>query len=213
MRIINISDTHNRHQYIPQLPDADVLIHAGDATGMGTTAEIEQFANWLNALPIKHKIYVPGNHDWGFQRDFVKHEALFVGVQVLHERSIEIDGVKFYGAAWQPEFCNWAFNVPRGPESAANWARIPDDVNVLITHGPPFGTLDLIHIGGTMRIENVGCEELAKRITDLKDLKLHVFGHIHDSHGHITKDGVTYINASFLNDSYVPAYGPIVVDI
>lgn len=211
MRIVAISDTHNKHQYL-SLPDGDVLIHAGDATSMGSDKEIEFFASWFNAQKFKHKIFVPGNHDWGFERDFAKYAALFTDAHVLHDASVEIDGIKFYGAAWQPEFCNWAFNVPRGAESAANWAKIPDDVNILITHGPPYGTLDLVH-SGRLSIENVGCEALEERIKHLKDLKLHIFGHIHDSHGHIVKDNVAYVNASFLNDSYVPAYPPVVIQL
>lgn len=211
MKIVTISDTHNKHQYL-QLPEGDVLIHAGDATSMGSVAEVEAFANWFNAQPFTNKLFIPGNHDWLFQRDFAKAEAMFTGVQVLHERAVTIDGIKFYGAAWQPEFCNWAFNVPRGAASAANWAKIPDDTNVLITHGPPYGTLDLIHTGG-LSLESVGCEALTERIKTLPQLAVHIFGHIHDSHGSVVKDNVAYVNASFLNDSYMPAYAPIVIEL
>lgn len=211
MKIVAISDTHNQHQYL-NLPEGDILIHAGDATGMGTEKEIKNFADWFSSQKFPYKIFVPGNHDWGFQRDFKKYENMFWGVQVLHERDVTIEGIKFYGAAWQPEFCNWAFNVPRDATAVANWAKIPDDTNVLITHGPPYGTLDLIHTGG-LSIENVGCEALTDRIKSLQQLQLHIFGHIHDCHGYLVKDNVAYVNAAFLNDNYAPAYPPIVIEL
>lgn len=211
MRIVAISDTHNSHQYL-NLPEGDILIHAGDATGLGSEKEIKNFADWFNSQKFTHKIFVPGNHDWGFQLDFAKYEAMFYGVQVLHERAITIEGIKIYGAAWQPEFCNWAFNVPRDKTAVENWAKIPDDTNILITHGPPYGTLDLVHTG-RLGVENVGCEALRDRIKSLPQLAVHIFGHIHDCHGHIVKDNVAYVNAAFLNDNYAPAYPPIVIEL
>lgn len=210
-KIVAISDTHNRHKYFA-LPQGDILIHAGDFTSMGTEAEFAAFGDWLQDLPYKHILLTYGNHDWLGQRDPVLAEKLMGRATVLHDKGVEIDGIKFYGSAWQPVFHDWAFNVPRGAESAKNWAKIPDDTNILITHGPPWGTLDLVHTGG-LSIQNVGCEALAERIKDLPQLALHIFGHIHECHGHIVKNNIQYVNASFLNDRYVPTFPPVIIDL
>ena len=36
MRLVCISDTHSLHRRIPDVPDGDVLILAGDCLGAGT---------------------------------------------------------------------------------------------------------------------------------------------------------------------------------
>ena len=129
-----------------------------------------------------------------------------MGVHYLQDSEVTIDGIKFYGSPWQPEFYNWAFNLPRGEKLAQKWAEIPDNTDVLITHGPAYGILDYAPMGG-----HVGCEELYKRISDIKP-KIHVCGHIHNSYGQKTIDGIEFLNASVLNDRYEYAHKPIVVD-
>jgi Icc-related predicted phosphoesterase len=124
----------------------------------------------------------------------------------IDNNDITIDGIKFYGSPWQPEFHDWAFNLPRGEELAAKWEKIPDDVDILITHGPAYGILDYAPIGG-----HVGCEELYRKIAEVKP-KIHVCGHIHDSYGQKTMGGIEFLNASTLNDRYEYAHKPIVVE-
>jgi hypothetical protein len=87
--------------------------------------------------------------------------------------------IKIYGSPWQPEFFDWAFNLPRGQPLADKWAKIPPDVDVLITHGPPHGILDK-----TTQGHNIGCEELRK-LFDTQSIKprLHIFGHNHEDYG------------------------------
>jgi hypothetical protein len=102
-----------------------------------------------------------------------------------------------YGTPWQPEFFNWAFNLPRGEKLKEKWDMIPVDTDILITHGPPFGKLDYVRYGN----ENVGCEELMKRVEEIKP-KIHVFGHIHEGYGYVFDGNTHYINASVLNDRY-----------
>ncbi|MCL7421771.1 MAG: hypothetical protein M8364_12785 [Methylobacter sp.] len=125
----------------------------------------------------------------------------------LEDSGIEIDGVKFWGSPWQPFFCNWAFNLPRGPKLAAVWAKIPEDIDVLITHTPPYGILDKIDDG-----ESVGCEDLSEALKRVKP-KIHVFGHIHESYGVLEQDGTIYVNASLNNGYYHLVNAPIVVDL
>ena len=124
------------------MPEGDVLIHSGDMTRIGHSNEIKDFNRWMGEQDYAHKLCIAGNHDMLFEDHPSVARSLITNCTYLQDSSVTIDGVKFYGAPWQPEFFSWAFNVPRGPEIAAKWYQIPDDTNVLITHGPPYGILD-----------------------------------------------------------------------
>ena len=165
MRIVCISDTHNCNEQIA-VPDGDLLIHAGDATTTGTPEQIKAFNRWFKNLPHKHKIFVAGNHDWLFEMNNEYARSLLGGsVHYLQDSSTEIDGLKIYGSPWQPRFFDWAFNLNRGPELAAKWKSIPNDIDILITHGPPNGILDAVpRVWG---IDYTGCEELRKRVEQI----------------------------------------------
>lgn len=213
-RIVCLSDTHNCNEQI-EVPDGDILIHSGDATITGTTEEIRRFNQWFSSLPHKHKVFVAGNHDWLFEREPKAGRMLLDdSVIYLQDSSVEIEGLKIYGSPWQPRFYDWAFNLMRGAELAEKWAMIPDDIDILITHGPPNGILDAVprHWG----IDYTGCEELRKRVEEIAvggRLKLHVFGHIHCGYGTHVEFGVRFVNASNCDESYGPSQQPIVVDI
>jgi predicted phosphodiesterase len=204
MRIVCLSDTHGRHDRIGPIPDGDVLIHAGDLTGHGSPREVAAFAAWFRALPHPIKVVIAGNHDFLFERDPGAARALMhrpdAGVHYLQDEALVLpNGLKLYGSPWQPRFFDWAFNLDRGAPLAARWALIPDDVDILITHGPPHGLLDR-----NTRGEPVGCEALAERLPALRRLKLHVFGHIHEARGVAERGGVTHINAAALDERYEP---------
>ncbi|MBP6002900.1 MAG: metallophosphatase domain-containing protein [Pyrinomonadaceae bacterium] len=214
MRVVCLSDTHNCNEQIA-VPDGDLLIHSGDATSTGTVGEIARFNTWFAALPHKTKIFVAGNHDWLFERDGQTARGLLdESIVYLQDSSVEIEGLKIYGSPWQPRFYDWAFNLNRGHEMAAKWELIPDDTNILITHGPPNGILDAVpRVWGD---ELTGCEELRQKVNGISgrgDLKLHVFGHIHCGYGKLELDGVTFVNASTCDEAYDPTQMPIVVDI
>src|SRR5690606_26824204 len=133
MKLVHISDTHQERMYVP---NGDILIHSGDATSLGTVPEILKFKNWFNALPHKHKLFVPGNHDWLFQKNESLAREIMENTIVLIDEEITIDGVKFYGTPWTPMFFNWAF-MKDDLELMDVFQNIPEDINVLITHGPP----------------------------------------------------------------------------
>jgi predicted phosphodiesterase len=197
------SDTHGLHDHIDlscyDFSEYDVFIHAGDGTNVGKVDQIRDLNTFLGLIPIKNRICIAGNHDWSFQTAAILAEPLITNATYLRDSSIVIDGVKFYGSPWTPEFCGWAFMVS-GPEKlAACWEQIPSDTNVLITHGPAYGYLDTVSPGS----DNLGCKELAKRITYLKDLKLHVFGHIHGGYGQV-QDNLIRVNASVCDERYRP---------
>ena len=209
MKITMLSDTHNKHKQITgDLPGGDLLVHSGDISSMGYEHEIREFCKWFNGIEgYTHKVFIAGNHDFGFeQQTDIEQEYKDKGVTYLFDNDVTIDGIKFYGSPWQPEFHNWAFNLPRGEELAAKWEKIPDDVDILITHGPAYGILDYAPIGG-----RVGCEELYRKIVEVKP-KIHVCGHIHDGYGQKTMGGIEFLNASVLNDRYEYAHKPIVVE-
>ncbi len=212
-KITFISDTHNKHNHLTSkgmgniLGSGDVLVHAGDCTSMGKSHEITNFLNWFGMTDFKHKIFIAGNHDFGFEfHTDIAEEFKEKGIIYLFDGEVVIDGVKFYGSPWQPEFHNWAFNLPRGEKLAEKWSKMPTDTDILITHGPAYGILDYAPMSG-----HVGCEELYKKVFEVKP-KIHVCGHIHDSYGQKSIDGVEFLNASVLDESYEYAHKPIVVE-
>lgn len=212
MKLCCISDTHGLHRQIATLPDADVLLHAGDLSNTGKIAELEEFADWFRSQPHKHKILIAGNHDFGLEAfmkegtEFAVHEKLFAGLAYLRDSSVVIEDVKFYGSPWTPAFYDWAFNQMRGPQSAERWAEIPDDVDVLVTHGPPMGILD--RVGP----DSVGCADLANRVFKIKP-RVHVFGHLHCQYGEKIFNGTHFVNAALLDERYRLTNPPIVVEI
>ncbi len=210
MRIVCISDTHNCHDQI-NVPDGDILIHAGDATTVGNVEQIKAFNRWFANLPHKHKVFIAGNHDWLFENDnnFAR-SLLDKSIVYLQDSFVEIDGLKIYGSPWQPRFYDWAFNLNRGAELAEKWKLIPHDTDILITHGPPFGILD--EVPRKYFVENTGCEELRKVVETIKP-KLHIFGHIHCGYGQTEQFGVKFVNASTCDEEYNPTQPPIIVEI
>jgi Icc-related predicted phosphoesterase len=211
MKIVAISDTHNRHSQLV-IPECDVLIHAGDATGQGYPSEVRSFARWFNNQPAKHKIFVPGNHEFYFESELPASKLWFQeecpdGI-LLIEQEIVIDGIKFYGSPITPRFFDWAWNRDRFRDIKPHWDTIPNDVNVLITHGPPFGVLDIVYyVDGITPKERVGCVELWERILELKQLKVHLFGHIHSESGEKEFNGIRYFNCSVCDEMYMPVNG------
>lgn len=205
--ILCISDTHN-HDI--KLPAADVVVHAGDLTMNGREHEIESALRWYESQPGKVKILVPGNHDFLFEKDpgVARELCERYGIRLLIDDWYVYKGLTFYGSPWQPRFFDWAFNLDRGPDLDEKWQRILPDTDVLITHGPPQGVLDM-----TTRGEEVGCADLANRICGLNGLKLHVFGHIHGQYGVKPQDGVLYVNASICNEQYRPVNPPVLVHL
>lgn len=199
MKIVLIADTHN---CTPELPDGDILVHAGDGTMMGTTKEVNQFNDWLCTLKNKYKhiLFVPGNHDFLYEQPVISWFTVLINQEVV------IDDVKFWGSPYTVTKFNWAFMKPEN-ELANIWNSIPDDVDVLITHGPPKGILDR-----TISRENAGSQSLLDRSRIIKP-KVHVFGHIHEMYGSKFENGIRYINVSAVNEYYLNVNKPVVVEI
>lgn len=232
MRIVCLSDTHTMGPQI-RVPDGDVLVHAGDHSFRGTEKEVREAFEWLASLPHRHKVAVAGNHDFYFDEGsptFFRSWPLvrktpiadllaeFPGITYLQDSGAELEGVKFYGSPWQPWYYDWAFNFPHHDfegVAAATWAKIPADTNILVTHTPPRGILDATYPND----ERQGCLALRLRLHELRSLRLHVFGHLHESAGKVAlKQGeagidCTFVNASINTREYEPTNEPIVVDL
>jgi len=183
MRLVAVADTHLFTDDLT-VPDGDVFVHAGDMCRLGSLGELERVARWIAELPHSHKVIVAGNHDGAFQHAPEQARALFAGCHYLEDAELVLDGLRFYGSPWQPEFNDWAFNLPRGEPLAAMWRRIPHGVDVLITHGPPDGFGDRSSVNG-----RTGCADLRARVAEVAP-RLHLFGHIHEDGG-LWRDGVT----------------------
>ena len=210
MKITFISDTHNKHKELTDknlLPGGDLIIHSGDISGRGLENEVTNFLDWFQDLNYTHKIFIAGNHDFWFEKSFdIVKKYKDKGVIYLFDHFVNIDGLNIYGSPWQPAFFNWAFNLHTSKDLKYYWDKIPNNLDVLITHGPPKYTLDVLPTG-----VNVGCEELTKRVEVVKP-KIHCFGHIHSGYGEKYVDGVQYFNAAVLGENYNLTNNPINIE-
>lgn len=182
LKIWHISDTHVLHDKLIMPKDIDLVIHTGDASNQRdpfrNEAEVMSFLEWYSELPIEHKVFCAGNHDTSIEKGLIKKDLMEeMGITYLYCDSTEIKGLKIWGAPYVPTYGDWAFMKARGKIYMV-WDQIPEDTDILITHGPPKGILDL-----TYRRDNAvdvcGDSSLLKRVMKL-DLKLMCFGHIHN---------------------------------
>jgi Icc-related predicted phosphoesterase len=196
------------------MPEGDILIHAGDVSNVGDLWDIERFINWFSVQLYGQKVFIAGNHDFGFERDrhvcatiIEERQEKVWGLHYLEDCGKEIEGLKFWGSPVTPPFCGWAFNKEQDYR-AKLWETIDDDTDILITHGPPRDILDLSKFGN----EHCGCPYLRIRTMKVKPL-VHIFGHIHGEYGTHVENDILFINASTLNEKYVVTNKPVVVDV
>ena len=225
MKITIISDTHTKHRYCENdLPGGDLLIHAGDFMNSGyNPIEAMEFFKWFDEIGnYDFKVFIAGNHDrWmqdnteesrgiltGYKTiEYLQDDWMIVGDSDPHDPNVKT--AKIYGSPWQPEFYNWAFNLPRnGDELKSKWDMIHEDTDILITHGPAWGFLD--DVEGNRNV-HLGCELLAERIKQIKP-KIHICGHIHSGYGHYYDGHTHYFNASVLNERYSYSHLPWNID-
>ena len=267
IRIVAVSDTHKLHRRLQQmpgewLPPADIFVHAGDFSEVGLPDDINDFADWLHrGLPqYRHKVVIAGNHDLSLEKHTYvatnwrrfSHPRAFDSdalIQTLrgsctflqHEAKV-IEGYRFFGTPYQPEFCDWAFNLNRQEECHNMWATMPTDTDILVSHGPPLGHGDMCS-GGAL----AGCADLLDWIMAVRKgltcdgaaragssahagpddwlirpgptpgpgVRLHLFGHIHEGYGVTTDGAAVFGNASTLDGRYDPdnMNPPLVFDL
>lgn len=211
VKIVAISDTHCKLNKL-KIPEGDMLIHSGDLTYRGTLKEISKELTILEKYRKNFKdiVIICGNHDFlgeteaGLMAELCRER----GITYLNHASIILQGIKIFGSPYTPYFHNWAFNVHRGEPLRQKWNDIPLGCDVVVTHGPPMGILDLAPYTN----EHVGCEELFKKLQEVKP-KLHIFGHIHHDYGIYKYWETTFVNASICNEKYEPINKPIEIDL
>lgn len=207
MKFIAISDTHGRHQDLV-LPKGDVIIHAGDVSKIGEQKEIADFLQWFSNQDFAYKIFIAGNHDFYFERippEIIKN-SIPPGIIYLNDSGITIEGIHIWGSPVTPWFYNWAFNRQRGAAIQKHWDLIPNEVDILITHGPVYQILDK-----TLSRQHVGCIDLLQKVMEIKP-KYHIFGHIHEAYGVLHQEGIQFINASVLDVNYRLVNQPVEFD-
>jgi Icc-related predicted phosphoesterase len=199
MTILHISDTHSKHHELPPLPEADVIVHSGDFTFAGSEEEAYDFMNWFCGLQYTHKIFISGNHDMCMY-GAVNIDGLPDNVHYLCNSEVVIEGYKFFGIPMFMEDVNDGSldNIING---------IPNGVDILVTHQPPFGIGDIWHK------QHLGDKTLCNRINELPSLKAHLFGHQHDANSLIIQGNTIFSNATVLDCQYNLIASPRVIEI
>lgn len=209
MKIVTISDTHQHHKKLV-MPEGDLLIHSGDFSYHGEEKEVRLFLDWMEEQDYKNKILILGNHETGLEKlpfQQVQDMVESRGIRLLHNSWCLIEGYTIYGTPYVPTFGSWAYMEPEH-RLAEIYSQIPDFTDILITHGPQYGVLDK-NSGGL----NCGSHALKTRINQLNNLKLHVFGHIHESRG-LHFENYLSINAAICGIPYSDIlYNPITIEI
>ncbi|APG60415.1 metallophosphatase domain-containing protein [Christiangramia salexigens] len=205
MRLVCLSDTHNQHRDI-EIPEGDVLIHAGDCTEGGNREETQDFLDWFSSQPHTHKILIPGNHDFYFENP-ENHKNIPSNIRLLIDQGVEIEQRLFWGSPYTPGMDNWAFNRDRGSDIRKHWDLIPPHTDILITHTPPYGILDEIRSGNKL-----GCEELTRKLESV-EASYHFFGHIHHASGSSIRSKTRFFNLSVLDERSRLMHSPVVLDI
>ena len=215
MKVGAISDTHTRHDDIDIPEGLDMIIHAGDFSRRGSEEEAKDFLKWYASLDIEHKILVPGNHDVWVERSGSRWVSQFCknnGIILLIDEAVEIEGIKFWGSPITPRFGHgWAWNRDKSEEKARErkfrevrgaefigktWDKIPENTDVIITHGPPHEILDQRSFG-----IHIGCPLLKEQIELIKP-KLFICGHVHEARGLFKTDDTLYANVSTCDREY-----------
>lgn len=220
MKITFLSDTHSKHdQLTDDLTDGDVIIHSGDVTLSGYEYEVKKFLEWYSDLRYETKIFIAGNHDRfleqypGKKKELLEQFPDVIYLEnsstIIKENPWDTEGYKVYGSPYQPRYHNWSFNIDRdSDEIEANWNLIPDDTDILVTHGPPKGILDYVQ----RDFYNAGCERLLPRVYDIQP-KIHSFGHIHGNFGYHPENKTMFLNVAVLSERLQYRYKPLDIEI
>jgi Icc-related predicted phosphoesterase len=205
LRLVCIADTHGHHGSL-SVPGGDVLIHAGDFTLGEGIENIREFDRWLGTLPHRHKILIAGNHDFVFARTTAFARGLIQNAIYLQGESVQIEGAKIFGSPYTPRCGAGAFHLSE-EKLEEHWRKMDDDSDIVVTHGPPLGVLDT-----TARARSAGDGTLGARIGKI-DPAVHVFGHIHEGHGIVSRGRTTFINAAVLRSMGSLEHGATVIDL
>ncbi len=202
-----ISDLHGSY---PELEGGGLLIVAGDLTARDTFKQHQEFQAWLIEQKYTKKVLIAGNHDGQYEKT-VPFYTFETGICYLQDSGTQFEGLNIWGSPWTPEFCNWHFMLPRGRQLREKWDLIPDNTDILVTHGPPLGILDATD-NTVNKTERLGCADLRDAVERVKP-RLHVFGHIHGGHGQLMLKhegpNTLCVNAAIMDEGYRPRNKPI----
>lgn len=210
MKIIAISDTHELHRKV-QVPDGDILIHAGDFTNFGEIDQVEDFNKWLGELPHEYKIVIAGNHDLSLERAPELTEPMLTNCIYLKDKGLDLFGLKIWGSPYTPFFSSdfWVFHKRGHDACYSQWQAIPEGLDILVTHGPPNRVLDK-----TMEGDYAGDTGLAARLHEMRIRpRIHLFGHIHEAYGTQKAHGGQAYNVSVCTRMYKPTNLPVVIEV
>ncbi len=207
MRLVVVSDTHEKHDELGVL-ERDVLIHCGDVCdGFRKDPEaVESIDAWFGRQRFDLILCTGGNHDFAVWDRLDRGLRVFENARWLADDEVVHDGVKFYGSPWVPHLQGWAFFLT-SDGLQKKWSLIPDDTDILVTHTPPFGILDMPR----SRWTNCGCRHLRRRVEEARP-RYHLFGHNHASAGVHEGEFTTFVNASVVDSDFNVARGPVVID-
>lgn len=211
MKIWCFADSHGLHSKLKVPENIDMAIFAGDA---GTyknpyinQAGVLDFIEWFESLKIKNKIWIAGSHDTSIEYGLINPKELCKTSVYLEHESKEIGGIKIFGSPWTPWFYDWAFNIP--PDSEEDkWQEIPRDTDIIVTHGPCRGILDVVSFDN----KHVGDEKLLQKVQEIKP-HYHISGHIHQNSGIIQGNPTTFVNAAVVDDKYKLVNNGIIIEI
>lgn len=216
VRITAISDLHRKFKQL-SIPKCDILVVAGDITNIGDYADVSDFNVWAHMLQdrgfVGQVVCIAGNHDITAQSDPGTFRYLLPDVTYLNEELVETRGLRIFGTPWSPRFGNgWAFNADRGEDIRSHWAKIPENLDILVVHGPPYGCCDLVDDHKGVMNEHVGCWDLRQTILAKKP-RVVVCGHIHESYGMSMLGTTVVLNAAVCNYKHQPVNSPLVLDV
>lgn len=208
MLVWHISDTHGHHNKLNIPKNVDLVVHSGDASNwrdpIRNHNEMWDFKEWWNMLNIPYKIYVAGNHDTSIEKKVFDWKLLEDNENsfYLENDEVEIEGIKFYGSPYTPIYGQWSFMTNHN-KLFKMWDNIPEDTDVLITHGPPKGILDIAD-DYDHKLEYCGDKNLFNKVMEIKP-KYHLFGHIHNNSNNYNQgmrilEGVTFVNSTCVTD-------------
>jgi len=206
----NPSEIREFNTWLGKLPHKHKVVIAGNHElcfdpSLGKTSDIVSRSGHIGTSPL-NLMEDSQAADQSVKCQDIKKEL--TNCTYLEDSSVEICGLKVYGTPHQPEYGGWAFNLARGQQCLNKWNLIPEDVDVLITHGPPLGFGDLTCTG-----VRAGCVELLHSVQRRIKPKYHVYGHIHEGYG-VRSDGkILFINASTCDINYIPCNPPVVFDV
>ncbi|WP_411845091.1 metallophosphatase domain-containing protein [Roseibacillus persicicus] len=188
-QLVLISDTHRNHRQVA-IPECDLLIHAGDFCSFEKEDRkvLADVDDWFGSLPAKEILCVGGNHDFLLDSG----EFSFQIATLLQDQLVKRCGLSVYGSPWIPNLPNFAYHRPP-EELAERWKAIPEGIDILVTHTAPHGILDF----PSSHFVHLGCELLKAELQRIQP-RLHVFGHIHGSHGQHEENGTHFVNASIV---------------